>query len=113
MSTAEATACVAAAVLAAALTARWAGPGRAGGFSVAEALTFLVTAPVSVAALPATIVVLGLAWNITGADAGGPVWPLVLIYSLWFAGLAIVNTVVVTEIARWTRRSRAHRHHRA
>jgi 4-hydroxybenzoate polyprenyltransferase len=105
-------ACAVTAAVAAGLTARWAGPDGAGGFSVTEALAFVLTAPVSIAALPLTLVVLGLAWNVTGADSGGPAWLLVLIYSLWFASLAIVNVIALTELTRGVRRSRARRRHR-
>lgn len=92
--------------LVAVLAARWSGPHAVGGFSIAEAATFLVTAPVSVVSLPVTYLVLAAAWNITGADNGGPVWPLTLACTAWFTVLAVANMVFLTAAARQVRRCR-------
>lgn len=56
-----------------------------------EGLAMLLTLPTSVLALPVVYVLGSTIWNTTNADSGGPMWPVTLVYTVMFAGIAIVN----------------------
>jgi hypothetical protein len=56
-----------------------------------EGLAMALTLPALVPALPVLYVAGALAWNITGADDGGPMWPVTLVYTLLFAATALAN----------------------
>jgi len=98
--------CVVYVVLVAALTASWVAPHDAvGGFRPAEALTFLLTLPVSLVTLPLSYVVLASVWNVTGADGNDPTWPVTLSYVAWFAALAVANAALITVVVGRIRRT--------
>ena len=94
--------CVVYAVLVAALTLAWSRGND--GFNAAEAVTFGVTFPASLLILPLGYVVLGVAWNVTGADSGGPVWLVMAVYAAWFAMVAAVNLALLTVVLAAVRR---------
>jgi hypothetical protein len=75
------------------------------GFSGAEVATFLLTVPASLVTLPMTYVVLGLLWNITGADHGGPMWLVAAGYAVWFAAVAVANVCLARFLVRRARSS--------
>ena len=103
------TGCYAAVV--AALTWSWA--SGSGGFSAAEAATFVLLLPAAFVTLPVTYVVLASLWNLTGSSVSQGDVPtgITAAYSLWFALLAVLNAVVVTAGYRMlhARRSRVPR----
>ena len=92
----------------AALTWSWAGSG--GGFSPAEAATFVLLLPTALVTLPVTYLVLSLVWNVTGSSVSQGDVPTVVTtaYALWFALLAVVNAAVVTVGYRELRSRRGH-----
>ena len=98
--------CFAYAALVAVLTLGWS--RGSGGFNAAEAATFLLTFPASLVTLPLTYGVLATVWNLTGADHGGPMWPVVLTHAVWFAVLAVANLALATVAVRSVRASRHH-----
>ncbi|HEV7210792.1 MAG TPA: hypothetical protein VGN47_03655 [Blastococcus sp.] len=56
-----------------------------------EGVALVLTLPALLPALPVLYLVGAAAWNVTGADAGGPMWPVTLVYALTFAGIAVAN----------------------
>ncbi len=60
----------------------------------------LATLPASVPLLPVVYVVGGLTWQVTGADAGGPVWVVTVVYALVFAGVGTANVLLLAATAR-------------
>ena len=60
--------------------------------------------------LPAVVVgifaiygIVPLAWQVTGADNGGPHWPITLVYTVLFAAMALANVALVHRLYRWRR----------
>jgi hypothetical protein len=108
--------CIAYVGLVACLTVTWSDPSRATGFSATEAVTFVITLPISGATLPLTYLVLAIARNLVGADNAVPSSTITLIYAWWFACLAVANLVllgVVTHLVRDFRENRQSRLARA
>jgi hypothetical protein len=55
-------------------------------------------------ALPVLYFVGALIWNVTGAsDGAGPRWPVTLVYTMMFTGVAVGNTGLVLAVLRWMR----------
>jgi hypothetical protein len=75
-----------------------------------EAVAMLLTLPALLAGLP-VIYLLGAAmWHITNATGGGPMWPVTLVYTLMFAGMATANVLIVRPtFAKWRVRHRERR----
>ncbi|WP_029287716.1 hypothetical protein [Cellulomonas sp. HZM] len=73
----------------------------------AEVAALVLTLPALVVGLPFVYVIGSSAWNITGADAGGPMWPVTLAYALTFAVIAAGNAALVMWLASSVRRRRA------
>ena len=71
-----------------------------------EGVAMLLTLPALIAALPAIYVLGAAIWNVTNADSGGPMWPVTLVYTLMFAGVAVANLWVLRQVRR---RWRIHR----
>jgi len=76
------------------------------GFSWQEGAAMVLSLPTLVPLLPVLYVVGAAVWNLTGADSGGPMWPVTVVYSLVFAGIAVANVWVVTTVSAGLRRSR-------
>ena len=72
-----------------------------------EGLATLLTLPALVLALPVVYFVGALSWNLTNADSGGPMWPVTLVYTLMFAGIAIANVWIFHLLLRSRRRRRS------
>jgi hypothetical protein len=98
--------CLSYAGLVAALTLAWSSSLGSGGFRLSEALSFLLTLPVSLLTLPVTYVVLAVVINVTGAG-DGPAWLVAAGYAGWFAILAVANMALLSWVARGLRRARA------
>jgi hypothetical protein len=57
-----------------------------------EGVAMLLTLPALLPALPAIYLLGAIIWNVTDAgDGGGPMWPVTLVYTLMFAGVAAAN----------------------
>ncbi len=69
----------------------------------------LLTLPALLPALPVIYLVGAWVWNVTGADGGGPMWPVTLVYALLFAGVAVANVWLLLAALRWRRLRRAGR----
>lgn len=63
-------------------------------------LALVLCLPVLVAGLAPLYIVIALAWNMTGADHGGPTWPVTMSYVLAFAAMACVNALVLRALVR-------------
>jgi hypothetical protein len=61
------------------------------GFTWSEAAAMLLTLPMLVPALPVVYVGGAAAWNLTGADTGGPMWPVTVAYAVMFGLIAVAN----------------------
>jgi len=96
--------------LIAALTWQWSGRSG-GGFSLAEAATFVLLLPAMLVLIPVTYVVLAGVWAVSGGSVDqGIVPPVVIVsYVVWFALLAVTNVVLLTAAARTLRIRRASR----
>ncbi len=70
------------------------------GFTWREGAAMLLVLPVLVGALPVVYVVGALAWNLTDADSGGPMWPVAVAYAVMFAGIAALNAWLLWALAR-------------
>ena len=70
-----------------------------------EALAMLLTLPVLIPALPVIYVLGAAAWNLTDADSTGPMWPVTLLYTLMFAGVAVANVCLLVFVRRRQRRA--------
>jgi|GEM_PF-4463648 len=73
-----------------------------------EIAAFALTLPASIAGIVPFYLGGALLWNLTGADSGGPMWPVTLGYGLMFAGLAAGNVWLVRQLGRHLR-GRRHR----
>jgi hypothetical protein len=56
--------------------------------------------------LPVLYVVVGTAWNLTGADAGGTTWPVTAAYVVVFTAAAVLNVGLVSMAIDAHRRRR-------
>ena len=65
-----------------------------------EGVAMLLTLPALVVALPAVYVLGAAIWNVTGADNGGPMWPVTVVYTLMFAGVAVANLWILRQVLR-------------
>jgi hypothetical protein len=63
-------------------------------------LTIVATLPAFVPALPVFYGVVGIAWNVSKADQGGPLWVMTTAYALMFCGGAIANVALVVYMLR-------------
>jgi hypothetical protein len=72
-------------------------------------LTIVATLPAFVPALPVFYGVVGIAWNVSKADQGGPLWVMTTAYALMFCAVAIANVALVVYVLqrREARRIRA------
>jgi hypothetical protein len=75
----------------------FAGPDQ--GFSGLEAAALLLTLPAMVVGLPVVYVLGAAAWNLTDADAAGPMWPVTVVYAATFATVAVVNVGLLRFVA--------------
>ena len=96
--------------LIAALTWQWSGRSD-GGFSMAEAATFVLLLPAMLVLIPVTYVVLAGVWGVTGGSVDQGIVPpaVVVSYVVWFALVAVANAVLVTAAVRVLRRRRSSR----
>jgi hypothetical protein len=62
-------------------------------------LALVVCLPAMVPCLPLLYLAGAAAWNLTGADHGGPVWPVMLTYTAVALLAALLNVLAV----RWLR----------
>jgi hypothetical protein len=77
------------------------------GFTWREGAAMTMTLPVLVPALPVLYVGGAAVWNATGADNGGPMWPVTLVYTVIFAMIAVANVWLVAMVLRRRRRGSA------
>lgn len=77
------------------------------GFSVIEAIALVLVLPTVVVALPLIYVGGSTAWNLTGADHGGPMWPVTVVYVVMFAATATANVALFVLLRRLVRRPTA------
>jgi hypothetical protein len=70
------------------------------GFSVTEALAFSLTLPALLVAAPAVYALGALAWSLTDAGDGGPMWPVTAAFTLMLAGVAGANVWAVRRLVR-------------
>jgi hypothetical protein len=70
------------------------------GFTWRTGAAMLLTLPAMVAALPVLYVVGAATWNATHAADGGPMWPVTLIYTVIFVGIAAANVWLVATALR-------------
>ena len=68
------------------------------GFTWTEATAMLATLPAILGAMPVVYLGGALIWNLTGADDGGPMWPVTLVYTVIFAGAAVANLWLVRAL---------------
>lgn len=73
-------------------------------FGWAEAAAIVLTLPAFVVALPCIYLGGAAAWNVTGADSGGPMWPVTVVYILMFTATAVANLVALGRLQRRRRR---------
>jgi hypothetical protein len=78
-------------------------------------LVLALAMPALLAIAPVFYVVVGNAWDLTGADHGGPTWPVTVAYVVMFSAAAVLNVGVVTLVAshlraRYRRRRNACHH---
>ena len=74
-----------------------------GSFGRAEGAAMLLTLPALVIALPVIYVLGATIWNLTDAGDGGPMWPVTVVYTLMFAGVAIANLRALWLLREWRR----------
>ncbi|GAA2095198.1 hypothetical protein GCM10009841_06170 [Microlunatus panaciterrae] len=79
-------------------------------FTGSEGAALLLTLPTLVPALPIMYVIGAGIWSITDADSGGPMWPVTVVYTLMFTGIATANLWLLRQLIR---RRRLHRSQRA
>lgn len=72
-----------------------------------EGVVLLLTLPALLPALPGVYLVGASIWNVTNADDGGPMWPVTIVYTLMFAGVAVAN-VWLLRVVLTRRRLRPH-----
>jgi hypothetical protein len=77
------------------------------GFSLMEVAALVLTLPTLIAALPVIYVAGAGAWHLTGADSGGPMWPVTAVYATVFAAAAVVNVRVLRFLLMRLRRRRS------
>lgn len=71
------------------------------GFSWRTAAPMLLTLPAMVVALPVLYLVGAAVWYATDAGDGGPMWPVTLVYTLIFVGIAVANVwLLATTVLR-------------
>jgi hypothetical protein len=73
------------------------------GFTWREAVALLLSFPALCIGIFAIYLLAPLAWNATDADNGGPYWPVMLVYTLIFAAMAITNVWLVCTLRKWRR----------
>jgi len=66
-----------------------------------EGVAMLLTLPALVPALPVIYVFGAWIWNATNAsDGNGPMWPVTLVYTLMFVGVAFANVWLIRLLLR-------------
>ena len=65
-----------------------------------EGVAMVLTLPALLLALPVAYLLGAAAWSVTGADHGGPMWPVTSAYAVLFAGTAVANVWLVRLLAR-------------
>ena len=65
----------------------------------AEIAAAALALPLVVPALPFVYVVGGLAWDVTDADSGGPMWVVTLVYAVTMAAVATGNVLLLRAVA--------------
>jgi len=63
-----------------------------------EGVALGLTLPAVVPALPFVYLTGAGIWDVTGADSGGPMWPVTLVYTLMFATVAVVNLWLLRRV---------------
>ncbi|MDM7831357.1 hypothetical protein [Cellulomonas edaphi] len=71
-----------------------------------EGLLLLLTMPAIVVGLPVVYVAGTVAWNLSGADSGGPQWVVSLVYAVVFAAVAAADVALVLLVVRRRARRR-------
>jgi len=79
------------------------------GFSSVETAALLLTLPAMVVGLPVVYVAGAVAWNLSGADAAGPMWPVTVVYVAMFASVASANVWLLRALVRRRRRAATRR----
>jgi sterol desaturase/sphingolipid hydroxylase (fatty acid hydroxylase superfamily) len=75
------------------------------GFGVREALAMLLTLPALIVALPVIYLVGAVLWSLTGAaDAGGPMWPVTVGFTVMFVVTAAAGARLLRLSVSWFRR---------
>ena len=65
-----------------------------------EGIAMILTLPALLPALPVVYLLGAAAWSVTGADHGGPMWPVTSAYAVLFAGTAVVNVWLLHLLGR-------------
>jgi hypothetical protein len=73
-----------------------------------EGVAMLLTLPALLPALPAIYLLGAAVWHLTDAGGGGPMWPVTVLYTAMFAGVAAVNAWLLLRALR-TRRTHRQR----
>jgi len=76
------------------------------GFAWQTGVAMLLTLPVLIVALPVIYFLGAGIWNVTDAGVGGPMWPVTLVFTLMFAGVAMANVCVLLLALRTLQRGR-------
>ena len=87
----------------------WSSPDQGPGWQEAAAL--ILTLPAMVVAPPVLYVAGATAWNLSGADDGGPMWPVTVVYAL-VVGVAALGNVLVLRLLLRRALARTPRHPR-
>jgi hypothetical protein len=69
------------------------------GFGHVELAALLLTLPALIVAIPFVYVIGAMAWNITNADSGGPMWPVTTCFVVMFVVVAAVNVLLAVRLA--------------
>ena len=70
-----------------------------------EGVAMVLILPALLPALPLVYLLGAAAWSVTGADHGGPMWPVTTVYVVLFAGTAVANVWLLHLLARRRRPS--------
>lgn len=65
-----------------------------------EGVAMVLTLPALLPALPVVYLLGAAAWSVTGADRGGPMWPVTSAYAVLFAGAALANMWLLHRLVR-------------
>ena len=65
-----------------------------------EGVAMALTLPALLPALPVVYLLGAATWSVTGADHGGPMWPVTAAYAVLFAATAVANLWLLHLLAR-------------